>query len=191
MRPGAAVPEETWAGALFHAMKARLIANLLSQRAVPLHRTLRGHVSPKMPDAFWLSRSAVQADVLPSTAATDPGTWRHCLMRRITVHQLIALNASSAPADIWQTGTLHIVLRAPWSRGRACRMTFKPAAGGFGETLVLILDYAGPAITTFMTLSNTEASLRAPRPRSFGYHWPGERADLQELLAQNIILWLL
>jgi hypothetical protein len=41
-------------------------------------------------------------------------------------------------------------------------MTFKPAAGDFGETLVLILDYAGPAITTFMTLRTTEASLHAP-----------------------------
>jgi hypothetical protein len=41
-------------------------------------------------------------------------------------------------------------------------MTFKLAAVDFGETLVLILDYAGPAITTFMTLRNAEASLRAP-----------------------------
>ena len=138
------------------------MVNLMSQRAVPLHRTLRGHVSPKMPDAFWLSRSAVQGDVLPGTAATDLGTCRHCMMWRITIHQLLALSASSAPAEIWQAGTLHIVLRAPWSRGRACRMTFKPAAGDFGETLVLILDYAGPAITTFMTLRNAEASLRAP-----------------------------
>ena len=96
MCPGTAVPEETWAGALLHATKARLMANLLSQRAVPLHRTLRGHVSPKMPDAFWLSRSAVQGDVLPGTAATDPGTWRHCLMWRITIHQLPAL-AHQAP----------------------------------------------------------------------------------------------
>ena len=58
MRPRTAVPEETWAGALLHATKARLMANLLSQRAVPLHRTLHGNVSPKMPYAFWLSRSA-------------------------------------------------------------------------------------------------------------------------------------
>jgi hypothetical protein len=68
MRPGTAVPEEKWAGALLHAMKARLMANLLSQRAVPLRRTLRGNDSPKMPDAFWLSHSAVQGaccQVLP------------------------------------------------------------------------------------------------------------------------------
>ena len=44
MCPGTAVPEEKWAGALLHAMQARLMANLLSQRAVPLHRTQRGHV---------------------------------------------------------------------------------------------------------------------------------------------------
>ena len=57
-----------------------------------------------------------------------------------------------------------MVEHAPWSRGGASSMTFKPAADDFGETLVLILDYAGPAITTFMTLRHAEASLRAPVP---------------------------
>ena len=83
-------------------------------------------------------------------------------MWRITIHRLRALGESSTAADIWQAGTLHLVLHAPWSRGGASRMTFKPAADDFGESLVLILDYAGPAITTFMTLKNAEASLRGP-----------------------------
>ena len=38
----------------------------------------------------------------------------------------------------------------------------KPAADDFGEAVVLILDYAGPAVTTFMTLRLAEASLRGP-----------------------------
>ena len=55
-----------------------------------------------------------------------------------------------------------MVQHAPWLRGGASRIVFKPLAGDFGETVVLILDYAGPAIATFMTLRHGEASLRGP-----------------------------
>ena len=79
-------------------------------------------------------------------------------MWRLTVLHLRALGASSAPADIWGAGTLHRVTHAPLG---ASRLTFRPAADDFGETLVLILD-AGPAIATFMTLRSAEASLRGP-----------------------------
>ena len=55
-----------------------------------------------------------------------------------------------------------MVQHAPWSHGVASRLVFKPAADDFGETVVLILDYAGPAATTFMTLRHVEASRRGP-----------------------------
>ena len=118
MRPGLPVPEEGWVATVLHTMKARLIANLLPQRPVPLHRTLRGHISPKRANAFWLSRAAVRGDVLPASAATDPGTWRHHLMWWIIVHRLRALGAFTAPVDIWQAGTLHVAQRAPMAPRR-------------------------------------------------------------------------
>ena len=110
-----------------------------------------------MATAFWLSRSAIRGDVVP--AGTDPGTWRQCLMWRRTVLHLRALGAPSTPADIWEADTLHMVTHAPLG---ASRLTLRPAADDFGETLALILDYAGPAIATFMTLRSAEASLRGP-----------------------------
>ena len=64
--------------------------------------------------------------------------------------------------DTWQAGTLHVVQHAPWLRGGASRIIFKPLADDFGETVALILDYAGPAVTTFMALRHREASLRGP-----------------------------
>ena len=115
-----------------------------------------------MVNGLWLSRSAVRGGTLPASAATSPGTWRHYLMWRITVHRLRALGAFTAPVDIWQAGTLHVVQHAPWVRGGASRIVFKPLADDFGETVVLILDYAGPAIATFMTRRHREASLRGP-----------------------------
>ena len=78
--PGLPVPAEGWVVTLLHALKARLMSTLFSQRAIPLHRALRGRVSPKMATALWLSRPAVREDVVPAGSATDPGTWRHCLM---------------------------------------------------------------------------------------------------------------
>ena len=115
-----------------------------------------------MADVFWLSRSAIRGDAVPPVSATDPGTWRHCLLWRITVHHLRALSTSSTPADIWQAGTLHLALHAPLSRSGASRITFKPAADDFGETMLLVLDYAGPTVTTFTTLRHADASLRGP-----------------------------
>ena len=115
-----------------------------------------------MATAFWLNRSAIRGGVVPAGAATDPGTWRHCLTWRLTAHHLRAVGAPSTPADIWQAGTLHMATHAPWPRFGASRLTVRPAADEFGETLVLILDYAGPAIATFMTLRSVEASLRGP-----------------------------
>ena len=109
---------------VLHAMKARLIALLLAQRPLPLNRILRGHISPKMANGFWRSRSAARGDTLPASAATDPGTWRHRLMWRITVHRLRALGARTAPVDIWQAGTLHVAQHAPWLRGGASRIAF-------------------------------------------------------------------
>ena len=117
VRPGLPVPEEAWVATMLHAMKARLIALLLSQRPLPPSRVLRGHTSPKMANGFWLSRSAVRGDTLPASAATDPGTWRRHLMWRITVHRLRALGARAAPVDSWQAGALHVVQHAPWLRG--------------------------------------------------------------------------
>ena len=66
-------------------------------------------------------------------------------MWRITARRLRALGAVTAPVDIWQAGTLHVVQHAPWLRGGASRILFKPLADDFGETVVLVLDYAGPA----------------------------------------------
>ena len=57
---------------------------------------------------------------------------------------------------------MHVVQHAPWLRGGASRIVFKPLADDFGEAVVLILDYVGPAIATFMTLRHREASLRGP-----------------------------
>ena len=163
LRPGLPVPPAQWIPTVLHAVKARLMATLLSQRAVPLNRMLRGHVSPKMADVFWLSCSATLDDAPPPpSASAEHGTWRHCLMWRITIHQLRALPGSSVALDIWQAGTLHILVRAPRTRSGSGRMTFAPAAEDFGETLVLVLDYAGPAITAFMTLEGSDAKLRGP-----------------------------
>ena len=61
-------------------------------------------------------------------------------MWRITVHRLRALGARAAPVDIWQAGALHVAQHAPWLRGGASRILFKPLADDFGETVVLILD---------------------------------------------------
>ena len=83
-------------------------------------------------------------------------------MWRLTILHLRALGASSAPADIWEAGTLHMVAHAPLFRLGASRLALRPAADDFGETLVLIWDSAGPAIATFMTLRSAEASLRGP-----------------------------
>ena len=65
LRPGLPVPPAQWIPTVLHAVKARLMATLLSQRAVPLNRMLRGHVSPKMADVFWLSCSATPDDAPP------------------------------------------------------------------------------------------------------------------------------
>ena len=69
-------------------------------------------------------------------------------MWRITVHRLSTLGANAAPVDIWQAGTLHVVQHAPWLRGGASRILFKQLADDFGETVVVVLDYAGPAVVT-------------------------------------------
>ena len=66
-------------------------------------------------------------------------------MWRITVHRLRALGARAG-------GALHVVQHAPWLRGGAIRIVFKPLADDFGETVVWILYYAGPAAAAFMTL---------------------------------------
>ena len=93
MRPGLPVPAEVSVETVFHAVKARLIALRLAQRPLPLNRILRGHISPKMANGFWRSRSAARGGTLPASAATDPGTWRHHLMWRIAVRRLRALGA--------------------------------------------------------------------------------------------------
>ena len=54
--------------------------------------------------------------------------------------------------DVWQAGTLHILIRPPRTRFGSGRMAFAPLAADFGETHVLVLDYNGPAITACMTL---------------------------------------
>ena len=100
--------------------------------------------------------------MVPAGSAIDPGTWHHCLTWRLTVLRLRALGASCTPAGIWEAGTLHMVTHAPLLRLEGSRLTLRRAADDFGETLVLILDYAGPAIATFMTLRSAEASLRGP-----------------------------
>ena len=97
LRPGLPVPSGQWVPTVLHAVKAKVMSTLLSQRAVPLHRTLRGHVSPKMADVFWLSCSAVRDDEPPPPTAAEQCTWRHCLMWRITIHQLRALPETSTP----------------------------------------------------------------------------------------------
>ena len=65
MRPGLAVPAEGWVATLLHALKARLMSTLLSQRAVPLHRALRGYTSPHK----WQVPSG-------SAGLQAEGTWR-------------------------------------------------------------------------------------------------------------------
>ena len=102
---------------------------------------------------------------LLARAATGPGTWRHRQMWRITVHRLRALGAHATPVDAWQAGTLHVVQHAPWLRGGASRIICKPLADDFGETVVLILDYVGPAIATFTTLRHCLSVTRSAPPR--------------------------
>ena len=103
LRPGLPIPPDSWVPAVLHAVKGRLLNTLLAQRAVPQHRMLRGHVSSKMATVFWVSCSAATRE--QPQAAGEEGTWRHCLMWRITIHQLRALPENSSPADVWQAGT--------------------------------------------------------------------------------------
>ena len=160
LRPGLKIPEATWVATVVHALKAKLLTSLVAQRAVPRHRMMRGHISPKMSNVFWVSCSAGITE-LPQADAAD-STWRFCMMWRISIHQLRALPAESNATEVWGAGTLHILERAPRTLGGRGRMTFSPAAEDFGETLVLVLDYAGPAITAFMTLRSPEARLSGP-----------------------------
>ena len=74
-----------------------------------------------MANASGLAALLSDGDTVPASAATDPGTWCHNLVWRITVHRLRALGARTAPVDIWQAGTLHVVQHAPWLRGGASR----------------------------------------------------------------------
>ncbi len=75
----------------------------------------------------------------------------------ITIHQLRALRPVTSAFDIWQAGTLRILVRAPRTRAGSGRVTFAPPATDFGETIALVLDYQGPAITTFMTLRSSRS----------------------------------
>lgn len=157
LRPGLPVPAADWKPTVLHALKARLLNELLNQTAVPAHRVLRGNVSTKMPDGFWFSCSAAEVPHM-----TDQGTWRHCLMWRITIHQLRSLPDQTTPQGIWQAGTLHILTRAPRTQGGSGRIIFAPPATDFGETLVLVLEYAGPAICAYTTLRAKAAQLGCP-----------------------------
>ena len=49
-------------------------------------------------------------------------------MWRIARHRLSTLGANAAPVDIWQAGALHVVQHAPWLRGGASRIIFKPVS---------------------------------------------------------------
>ena len=93
--------------------------------------------------------------------------------------------------DIWQAGTLHVVQHAPWLRGGASRIIFKPPADDFGETVVLILDYVGPAIATFMTLRHREASLRGPARAALSLTGHCGDGVSKNTLAQHILRRLL
>ena len=97
-------------------------------------RILRGHVSPKMANGFWRSRSAAQGNTsIPASAAADPGTWRHHLIWRITIHRLRIPRRARRPGG-------HL---AGWHVA-AAGQAVSSLADDFGETVVLILDYVGP-----------------------------------------------
>jgi hypothetical protein len=80
-------------------------------------------------------------------------------MWRITIHQLRALPETNAAMDAWQAGTLRVLARAPRAQCGSGRMTFAPPAADFGDTLALVLDYVGPAITAFMILQSSANQL--------------------------------
>ena len=161
MRPDLDVPAATWVPAVLHTLKARVLTSIVTQRAVSPHRMLRGHINPKMANVFWVSCSAITGEV-PQGAPGHEETWRHCLIWKIGIHQLRSLPADCSATAVWQAGTVHVLESAPRTRGGRGRMTFSPASDDCGETLVLVLDYAGPAITTFMTLRRENAALTGP-----------------------------
>jgi len=148
LNPGLVVPSDAWVATVLHAAKSKLINFVLAQQAVPPSRTLRGNVNSKMADLLWVITSA-------STAAQpDQGAWRHCLVWLISIQQLRALPHGTSASDIWQAGSLHILVRAPRAQA-GWRMTSAPPATNFGETIALALDYQGPVITTFMALRSS------------------------------------
>ena len=129
---------------------------------MPAHRILRGLVSPNMPDAFGLSRTAVRGDALSPRVAAHLGTCRHNVRWNITLHHGQALASRTQAGIIWQTSTLHMVSHAPLFGLAAKHSAYRRPADDSGATLVLILDWAGPVITTFLTLRCSEALLRGP-----------------------------
>jgi len=160
LRPSTVIPAQTWVPSVLHALKARILISLVAQHAVSPHRMLRGHVNPNMANVFWISCSAMPQDV-PHAVPGHASTWHHCLIWRISVQKLHSLPVNCNVNDLWQAGSLHILDHPRVLEGRG-RMIFSPSTDDFGETLVLVLDYAGPTIATFMTLRLKKAKLTGP-----------------------------
>ncbi|MFM7977891.1 MAG: hypothetical protein ACKPKO_01135, partial [Candidatus Fonsibacter sp.] len=80
LRPGLLAPSDNWIATKLHAVQGQILNNILAQRVLSPNRTLRGCVSRDAADLFRVRCSA--ASELPHQ---DHGTWRQCLMWRITV----------------------------------------------------------------------------------------------------------
>ena len=123
--------------------------------------------------------------------AAHLGTCRHNVRWNITLRHGQALASRTQAGIIWQTSALHMVSHAPLFGVAAKHSAYRRPADDSGATLVLILDWAGPVITTFLTLRCSEALLRGPVRATLDVKPRGKRYKIRECLAQTVLRWLL
>jgi hypothetical protein len=140
---------DNYAAAILHSEKVNTLWTL---RHSPVRHScmLRGWIAQENPDMFWVGgdlASLTRSFAADPRSNTGDDTWKNSAAWIISCQALReALDQRASPDDLWASGRLHILERAPRNMTGRWRIVFAPPVSQTcsGDCLMVVLQFVGP-----------------------------------------------